>query len=155
MKRSIFLLGGMTLVATLFSLQARSDETSTTLPSLPASLEMPASIDGRLGSGNMQNVQITLASATQVLPGQSQATPAPQPAMPPEPAGRTGMFIGGLAIALMIAWRRCQWASLRVSAVVSRAPRTPQTPRPTLPHDKYPASPIGLSASHVHLPFGG
>lgn len=171
MKLSTQMPSGIALIATLFSLQttaAGAIESSSPPPTLR---QTPASAVEPLGNMNRKNVPITLASATAIdlQRGSSHLVygdvQAPQIALeqnPPladshrkaavaaEPAGEIWMFPGGLAIAFLIAWRRCRWASLRSGSAIPSGRRSP----PLHPGKQLP-SPIGPGAGHGHLPFGG
>lgn len=176
MKLSVQTLRGLAIVTILFSLQARAGDAAPSSPRSPALRQAAAgvtgpSVTGPLGSGTRQNVQIALAGTTALdlqrgssrgIYGDIQASPivAEQnragneqiPVSAAEPASEIWMFVGGLAIAFVIAWRRCQWANLRSASVISPGSRSPQ--QPPVP-DKHSPSPIGLAADHGHLPFGG
>lgn len=172
MKRFMYALDGIALIITLFSVQAWANDAAPGSPALPssrlASLQTPASITEPLGNASGQNVPMTLASAStidsqreksrrdyadipssQIVPAANPAASDQPPVSPTEPGGEIWMFLGGISIALMIAWRRCQWASLRGGSAISTGQRSPH------PAQYRTDSPIGLSAGHGHLPFGG
>jgi hypothetical protein len=170
MKRSMHWLNGIALIAALFSVPAWANETAPSAAALPASVQRPT-VTEPLGNGQAQNVPMTIASASahdlqrgpsplnygnstpQIVPassaGGNDGDISANSAPPTEPAGEIWMFLGAISIALVIAWRRCQWASLRGGSAISTGQRSPHPPQHRM------ASPIGLSAGHGHLPFGG
>lgn len=171
MKRLMHALNGIALIATLFSMQARAEDAlpvSSVSSVLPASAQTPAGAHESLVNGDSQNVQMTLANvaaldlqrgpsrmdyadipAARVVPAPAPAASAQKSAAATEPDGEIWMFLGAITIAFMIAWRRCRWASLRGGSAISTGQRSPSPPQHRT------ASPIGLSAGHGHLPFGG
>jgi hypothetical protein len=168
MKRLMHAFKGISLIAALLAMPAGADDATSAPATLPASVQAPATDSESLVNANRENVQMTLASVTaidlqsrkspidysdiptsQIVPAAAPARNGGEIATEQEPVGKIWMFVGAITIAFMIAWRRCQWASLRGGSAISTGQRSPHPPQQPTP------SPIGLSTSHGHLPFGG